>query len=554
MKGVVIGLPVSWWLLALIAAIGVLTPVRAEASVNLPLHHWAYESIERLTAMGIIDKAMVVSKPYSRKEAATYVGRAIERVRSKQIPMDGRETVAEPFLERLMAEFRPELQDLGVLSRPAGQSPGLLRYGARLQTEVDAFSVGSGQTVRFRENRGGEYYTHGEQNQTDVRGWLEVGDWAALMAQPKFISNPQVLGIGATDNSTSVYLREFSLKLTLANIALEVGRGTQWWGPGYHGSLLLTDHAFPLEMIKLGSDQPFRLPWVFSSLGDWKVNTFLAQLERDRDFSRAKVFGLRVSYLPAAWLELGATRLTQFGGRDRDQSFPKAVIDAYASTPNQEGDRDVNEQVMLDFRATIPKVPYLVPFPAGMQLYGELGGEDHWIKRSQVRLTPRGVGYLVGVYIPQLHQGSSMDLRIEYADTRVAADSEIQFSPRVWYSHSVYSSGMRYRGFPLGHHMGTDAKDLFIRTTRYVTDEIQLGANVNLQQRDLLGPSPETKTETAFDLTWWLSSRTQFSVGYTYQRIKNPGQITRIAPFGETFSSGATATNHLLWTSLAVEF
>lgn len=535
----------------------------AQASVNLPLHHWAYEAIERLTAMGIIDRAMVVSKPYSRKEAAKYVGRAVERVRGDQVPLDGRETIAEPLLERLLQEFRPELTDLGMISpRPAGgrdthrrdDARDVIRYGGRVQFEVDGSSVGGGQTVRFRENRGGEYYVNGIQNQTDIRGWLEVSDWAALTVQPKFISNRHILGIGATNNSQNFYMREFSLKLNYGNVALEAGRGTLWWGPGYHGSLLLTDHAFPLDMIKLGSDEPFRLPWVFSSLGNWKVNTFLAQLERDRDFPRAKIFGLRISYLPADWLELGVTRLTQFDGRGQNQSFPKTVLEVYGSAANQTGEREVNEQVMLDVRLRIPHVPYLVPFPAGMQVYGELAGEDHWVKRTQVRLTPRGVGFLTGIYVPQLLKNSTADLRIEYADTAEAADSEINFSPRIWYNNGTYASGMRHRGFPLGHHMGADAKDLFIRTTRYVSDHVQLGANFNLQRRDLLGLFPEKKTETAFDLTWWLSSRSQFTIGYTYQRIQNPGQITNINPFVETFAGGLSASNHVLWTNLVVDF
>src|SRR5512147_442064 len=188
----------------------------ALASVNLPLHHWAYEAIERLTALGIIDRAMVVSKPYSRKQAAKYVARAIERIRADEIRPDGREALAEPLLERLMAEFRPELTDLGAIARKRTEPPRMVRYGARLQTEVDAFSVGEGQTVRFRENRGGEYYANGIQNQTNVRGWLEVGDWAAFMVQPKFISNRDALSHGPTVgpltslNDQYAYLREAS--------------------------------------------------------------------------------------------------------------------------------------------------------------------------------------------------------------------------------------------------------------------------------------------------------------------------------------------------------
>ena len=117
----------------MIIGLGVMTGSAVEASVNLPLHHWAYEAIERLTALGVIDRAMVVPKPYSRKQAAKYVARAIERIRADQVPLDGREVLAEPLLDRLMQEFRSELMDLGVIAGTTGKSRGAVRYGGRAQ-------------------------------------------------------------------------------------------------------------------------------------------------------------------------------------------------------------------------------------------------------------------------------------------------------------------------------------------------------------------------------------------------------------------------------------
>jgi Capsule assembly protein Wzi len=542
--------------IVLVASLALVPIGVALASVNLPLHHWSYDAIERLTALGIIDRAMVVAKPYSRKQAAKYVARAIERIRADEIRPDGREALAEPLLERLMAEFRPELTDLGTIARKRPEPSSAFRYGARLQSEVDSFSIGGGQGVRFRENRGGEYYANGVQNQTDVRGWLEVGNWAALQAQPKFISNLNALSHGPTVgpltslNDQYAYLREASLKLTFLNIALEAGRGTQWWGPGYHGSLLLTDNAFPLDMIKLGSDEAFRLPWVFRDLGEWKVNSFLAQLENNRDFSHAKVFGLRLSYLPTAWLEVGLTRLTQFGGQGSGQSFPNTLVDCYKNPPNQTGAQNCNEQAMVDFRARVPQVPYLIPFPAGMQIYGELGSEDKWSKIP----IPSRAAFLAGLYIPQVFAGDTTDLRIEYADTDYTRRKTSDHLAGVWYNNGFFTSGMRQFGFPLGHSMGTDAIDFFIRSTRYLTDDLQLGTNVNYQERARGQPVHERKREAAVDLTWWFSRQTQIIFGYTYQRIKNPGQISADTPFTETFASGVTATNHLLMTSLMMTF
>jgi capsule assembly protein Wzi len=541
-------------LVLLVAGLSFFFVSLAEASVNLPLHHWAYEAIDRLTALGMIDGAMVGQKPYSRKEAARYVAQVIERIRANEIGSDGREPIAEPLVERLMAEFRPELKSLGVVERSAKEQSGLVTYGARLQTEVDSFFVGDGQTVRFRENRGGEYYANGVQNQTDLRAWFEVGDWAAVVAQPKFISNPKALARGPVTgpqtnfNNQDVFMRELSLKLSFWNVALEVGRGTQWWGQGYHGSMLLTDNAFPLDMIKLGSDEPFRLPWRLRDLGEFKINSFLGQFLGDRDFTYAKLFGLRVSYLPAPWLEIAATRLTQFDGNGRDQSFPKTVFNCYTNPPNQGGNQDCNEQAMVDFRARIPNVPYLVPFPAGMQIYGELASEDKW---SQYPI-PSRAAYLVGLYIPQLFPKDTMDLRIEYADTDYTRRKTGLVG--VWYNNGTYVSGMRQYGFPLGHAMGTDAIDFYIRTTRYLTEDLQLGTNLNYQERQRGLPVHERKQEVSSDLTWWMTSKTQISLGYTYQHLKNPGQISSITPFVETFTPNVTATNHLFWTNLTVNF
>ena len=94
---------------------GVAVPSAVLASADIPIGHWAYEAIERLTALGVIDRALVIQKPYSRKQAAAYVAQAIDGIRADRITVDGREAVAEPILDRLMRELRPELIRSGTL-------------------------------------------------------------------------------------------------------------------------------------------------------------------------------------------------------------------------------------------------------------------------------------------------------------------------------------------------------------------------------------------------------------------------------------------------------
>ncbi len=522
-----------------------------QASVNLPLHHWAYEAIERLTALGVIDQAMLGPKPYSRKEAATYVARALERIQADQAPAEGQEAIAEPLLLRLIEFLRPELTRLGAMPDRAEKFNRAIRYGGRLQVEADAFAVGHG-TVRLRQNQMGQYYANGEQVQGDLLAWLEVTDAVALSIDPKYISNPDALGIGATANSYNVYLQELNAKFTLANITFQIGRGNLWWGQGYHGTLLMSDHHFPLDMIQLGSEEVVRLPWIFRELGGWKINTFLTRLNSFTDqtgaTNQAKLFGARISWLPARWLELGATRLTQYGLAG--QSFPKIIYDAYTLPPNQPfGPRKVHEQAMIDFRATIPELLDLIPFPSGFQLYGEIGSRDKW---SQFPL-PSRVAVLGGVYLPQVFRGDTMDLRFEYTNTDLARERHPELA-NLWYNDGTYVTGDRLRGYPLGSWTGTDAVDYFVRSSRYLTDTLQLGVNLDLWERARGQPVHEKGKSGGADLTWWISPLIQSTFAYTYQRIGSPGQITSVNPFAETFQSGVTSHNHFIWTNLAVSF
>lgn len=191
------------------AAAGLLACVTAHASADLPLRHWAYQDIERLTALGVIERAMVSAKPYSRKLAARYVARGLRRADADGDP---REALAAPLLARLARELRPELIRLGVVAPVAGEGPRPVRHGGGLELELADFRMNALQPARPRENADGEYYTDGAQARAELRAWVEIGDWAALAVRPGFYSDPRSLGIEPLRNDDRAVLREGSLK------------------------------------------------------------------------------------------------------------------------------------------------------------------------------------------------------------------------------------------------------------------------------------------------------------------------------------------------------
>ncbi|MDH4191277.1 MAG: capsule assembly Wzi family protein [Betaproteobacteria bacterium] len=515
----------------------------AAASVDLPLHHWVYDDLERLAALGAIRGAMISAKPFSRKQAARYAARALDPAAAARLGSLGF------LLERLARELRPELVELGALAAREGETRARLRYGARVQVGLASSSLDAGGSVRARENSEGEYFTDGAHGEVDLRGWAEFGDGAALTLRPKYTSDPHQLGVAPTDNSARTTLREADLKLTWGNLSVHLGRGSQWWGAGHRGTLLLSDNAFPLERLRVGSEEPFRLPGILARLGEWKIDSFLGVFEREREFPRARLFGLRVSYVPTEWMEAGLTRLTQFAGPALGQSFPAIVWKTYISHPNKPGADEVNEQVMLDLRVRIPRTPYLVPFPGGMQLYGELGSEDRWASPRPTR-----AAYLLGLYLPQVVAGDSTDLRIEYADTDITRRGS-GFSS-VWYNNGTYSSGMRHYGIPLGHSMGTDATDFYLRAGRHLSADLQVGIAFDRTARGRWQPAPETKHEFGLDLKWSTSQKAQLQAGYTLQRVRNPIQIVNVNPVFAVSSTaaGPAVTSHFLWSNLTFQF
>src|SRR3990170_2384264 len=115
-------------------------------------------------------------------------------------------------------------------------------------------------------------------------------------------------------------------------------------------------------------------------------------------------------------------------------------------------------------------------------LYVEGGGEDQ--SGSGV---PSRWAWMGGVFLPSIGAMKKADLRIEFADN-LDFNSQ-RHHPGVWYQHGQYPH--RYRGQILGHHMGTDARDLFIETHYFFLPTSYLELNADITQRDFPGSERE---------------------------------------------------------------
>jgi membrane-associated phospholipid phosphatase len=150
-----------------------------------------------------------------------------------------------------------------------------------------------------------------------------------------------------------------------------------WWGPGWQSALPLSNNAPPFDGIGFQRAEvlPSESPWL-SWLGPWNMDFFVAATVGETSFkgSNPLVSGWRWTARPFSHLELGLTRMVQFGGEGHEESlgsFVRAVVGSHenAQTVAQQSRDSGNGLAGYDFRLRCPD---------GIRCaaYGQFIGED----------------------------------------------------------------------------------------------------------------------------------------------------------------------------------
>lgn len=236
----------------------------------------------------------------------------------------------------------------------------------------------------------------------------------------------------------------------VGNWLLYAGWLDHWWGPGWVGSLILSNNARPFPRVGLMRNDPkaFETPWL-SWIGPWQVNAFLGVLEDEfQAVDDPFVAGLRVAVSPFSWLELGASRVLMICGEGRSCDLD-TWGNALVGNDNDLGrQQDPSNQLGgVDARLS----GRIGAFP--VSLYGQYIGED-----EAGGLPSRAAG-LVGASIagPVGSSGAQWRVVAEYADTAASVlNQDKRFS--LFYEHGTYTTGYRYRGRTIGHTLDNDAQ------------------------------------------------------------------------------------------------
>ncbi len=419
----------------------------AQGTSLLAAEDLAYRDLDRLAELGIVT-GVAGQRPYSRREIA----RIIRAARSQ---VDGAGWTDEQsatrrrivsILDRLDARFAPtesaaesgELFERITTTAGATDSPRRAFVGT-LASGIEA-TLGPLATRRL-----GRPAVRGGTLALELAHRAEPTRWLAVQAAERVELRNSRDRAGAADAE----LLLGSVRARAGNVALLVGRQQLGWAQGAGDGLFLASDAPALDLVSLSSDRPFLLPGFLGRLGPAQATLVVADLGLSVVRSHSKLLAYKVSVLPAARVELGATFMNHYGGvGGRSSTLGDRVIDFlpfvdifrahnYKDT-TRVLDVDSDKLLGVDGRVRFPRL-------GGLLLTGELLIDDFDVHRIPTLFTWDGA-QTVGFVLPALG-GPEWSARLSAKHTGVRT-----------YAHGALTNGITSRGRLLGDELGPDAK------------------------------------------------------------------------------------------------
>jgi hypothetical protein len=357
-------------------------------------------------------------------EVARIVSVVLRKIQEDEIGRFARRADLEPVLYDLMDELAPEVEAMAIRTgddRFAGQPWVSIQPLSHLQVR-GFYTTGATNP----ENSRGLKLPRGFSGTLGFDSYLQVSDFLSAYIYPEF----QV-----DENQEDGRIVEGYVKLKFNNVALLVGRESIWWGPGYHGAMMFSNNAPPLNQVRIGTAEPFYLPWFLKYLGPTRLVLMYARLEANRDHPHAILGAWRVDFSPLSFLELGFARLVQMGGQGRPpMQWYDYLAALVVSSDDPNSKYNTNSAYTLDATNRLHDVDRVFPLSRDLELYAELQVDDTCCENVIWPLKP---AYMVGLYLPNLFGRGKSEFRVEWSA-----------STSFTYTNGIYTTGLSFDGIP----------------------------------------------------------------------------------------------------------
>ncbi|MBL0710937.1 MAG: capsule assembly Wzi family protein [Colwellia sp.] len=287
----------------------------------------------------------------------------------------------------------------------------------------------------------------------------------AIKIAPSYTQNPV--------DGDKMRLDESYVAAFMGNWVLSLGRQNRWYGPTWDTSLSLTNNARPITALTISrkSAEAFVIPFTEFDI-PWTVTSFMGKMDDERTVKDTLLWGFRLNFKPFKNLELGITRLAQWGGEGHSQNVStfwdvlvgrtNCGIDDLVcdeNTPNP-----ANQQAGYDLRYSFNL------FDVPMSFYGQKFAEDG--KEGTLKYLTKAqpqVGFDAHINI----FNNPSTVFIELSDS-LADCGERDNIGNCYYEHSTYTTGMRYNGRTIGSTYDNDAKTYVLGAISQLTINTRL--------------------------------------------------------------------------------
>ena len=410
--------------------------LQANPSVDVPVRHWSYDYIEKLAILGLSDIADIGIRPVSRIKMAYMVKSAIDKTSSYELDFEWEEQeYLETLLYDLIEEFREELVTIGInIASVRDDGPKKYIFN-KPELNIEKVYANLGSNEALFENKEGWKLKDEFNIRIKLNSWAKIANLFAVSLTPGLKYSKDDVDVDFED----VHIRFAHPK---RNMELAIGRSSMWWGPGFYGSLLLTDNAFPLDAARFNNIYPFRLPWVFRKIGRFNGQFFVSRLEEKRAIANPWLCGWKLDYTPWDFLKFGFGHMLMFGGKGVKKlgfaNFWSSASLVFSAAGG--GTETENHIISADMQLFIRRIDRFLPIATGAKLYTEWGAED------EAGNVPIDLASVTGAYITDVFKIPGFDVKVEFA----------KFS-KVWYTHFKYASGYTRRGKIIGYDIGGDS-------------------------------------------------------------------------------------------------
>lgn len=431
-------------------------------SSYVPVDSWVYPAFDRLIASGYIHDRTVSIRPWSRLECARILTEVHQHLEAE---LDSPDAHMMSLISDLDAEFRPEAQlRIGdtpnvnvelesVYSRYTGISGPPLRDSYHFaQTIADDFGRpygrGANNITGFSTNAAagpfviyvrGEYqYGSSSQEYTPA----QAQDIAATDGLP--VNSVPTFGMSSRLRTVEAYAG-----LNLANWQFTFGQQSLWWGANRSTSLLLSNNAEAIPMLRLERISPLKLPSVLGLLGPMSVSGFIGRLGGHRylrlgpDFvlygdgihqvdPQPYIWGANIAFKPTSNLELGFSLTAVIAGHGRPLTL-KTFLHSFSQHGNAQpvdpGDR--GPAMSASYR--LPKLRNSV------LVYADAFSET----QPFPLFYPLESAFNAGIYLPHLPRIKNLDFRCEGIYTNIPGRNAFNNS---YFINAHYAEGDRNYG------------------------------------------------------------------------------------------------------------